>query len=165
MRHGILSSRRGPRRLGLCAALGAGAAATGVLALAPAAGAVAPQSATISFDCGTWGSGSATLTATQNGTAATIEVSTSAITAPIDVAAGSVNSTLALTNHGAGEVTFTGNSNPAIPAGSAVSTGPLNGTVAAGDSLKATSLTVVVFGITASCTATSAQAPGPFVFD
>ncbi|MZD07086.1 hypothetical protein GTW43_18605 [Streptomyces sp. SID5785] len=149
----------------MCTALGTGLAAVGVLALAPAAGAVEPQSATISFDCGTWGAGSATLTAAQNGTAATIEVSTSAITAPIDVGAGSVSSTLTLTNNGAGEVSFTGDSNPAIPAGSAVSTGPLDGTVAPGDSLEAASLTVVVFGVTATCTATSAQTPGPFVFD
>ncbi|MFE1950887.1 hypothetical protein ACFW9D_10505 [Streptomyces sp. NPDC059524] len=164
MRRNPRISFSAPLRAGLTAALGAGLAA-GVLALAPAAGAVAPQTATISFDCGTWGSGSATLTAAQNGTAATIEVSTSAITAPINVGAGSVNSTLTLTNHGTGAVQFTGNSNPAIPAGSPVSTGPLTGTVASGDSLEATSLKVVVFGITATCTATSAQAPGPLVFD
>ena len=164
MRHGIRSTRRGTRRIGLCAALGACAAA-GVLALAPVAGAVTPQTATIDFDCGTWGSGSATLTANQDGTSATIELSTSAITAPIDIGAGAVNSTLTLTNHGTGEVTFTGNSNPAIPTGSPVSTGPLTGTVASGDSLEAKSLSVVVFGVTATCTATSVQAPGPFVFD
>lgn len=67
----------------------------------------------------------------------TISVSTPAISAPVDVAAGSVDSTLTLTNNGTGTSTFTGNSNPAIPAGSPVSTGPLNGTVAAGDSLEA----------------------------
>ncbi|NEB73656.1 hypothetical protein G3I40_00105 [Streptomyces sp. SID14478] len=168
MRHGIRSlgtPSRGKKRVGLSAALGAGIAAAGVLALAPAAGAVTPTTATIDFDCGSFGSGNATLTASQNGTAATIELSTSAITAPIDVGAGSVNSTLSLTNHGSGAVQFTGSSNPTIPAGSAVSTGPLTGTVAAGDSLEATSLTVVVFGVTATCTATTTQAPGPFVFD
>ncbi|MEV5677973.1 MULTISPECIES: hypothetical protein [unclassified Streptomyces] len=152
MRHGL-------RRLGVCSAL-----AAGTLALAPTAGAVAPTTATISFDCGSYGSGSATLTATQSGTAATINVSTSAITAPISIGANSVKSTLTLSNKGAGAVTFTGNSNPAIPAGSPVSTGPLAGTVAPGDSLAATSLKVVVFGITATCNATSAQSPGPFVF-
>ncbi|MEU8484878.1 hypothetical protein [Streptomyces sp. NPDC048641] len=150
------------RRLGIGSALGVGVVA--VSALAPVATAVTPDTATISFDCGIYGSGTATLTATQDGTAATISVSTSAISAPIDVAAGSVDSTLTLTNNGTGTSTFTGNSNPAIPAGSPVSTGPLNGTVAAGDSLEAKSLKIVVMGITVTCNATSAQAPGPFVF-
>ncbi|MEE1746155.1 hypothetical protein [Streptomyces sp. JV184] len=151
--------RYGIRRLAICSTLAAGA-----LALAPTAEAVAPTTATISFDCGVYGSGSATLTATQDGTSATINLSTSAITAPISVGANSVNSTLTLTNSGAGSVTFTGSSNPAIPAGSPVSTGPLKGTVASGDSLEAKSLKVVVLGITATCNATSAQSPGPFVF-
>ncbi|MFB7915376.1 hypothetical protein [Streptomyces sp. NPDC056061] len=152
MRHGI-------RRVGICSVLAAGA-----LALAPTAGAVNPTTATISFDCGLYGSGSATLTATQSGTSATINLSTSAITAPINVGANSVKSTLTLTNKGSGSVAFTGNANPAIPAGSPVSTGPLTGTVASGDSLEAKSLKVVVMGITATCNAKSAQTPGPFVF-
>ncbi|GHC66656.1 hypothetical protein [Streptomyces flavofungini] len=155
MRHG---------RFALGSALGAGALAVSALVLAPTAGAVEPQEATIGFDCGSFGSGSATLKATQDGTAATIDVSTSAITAPIDVGAGAVNSTLTLTKNGSGTTTFSGNSNPAIPAGSPVSTGPLSGTVAAGDSLEGKSLTIVVFGITVTCNATSAQAPGPFKF-
>ncbi|MFH8288194.1 hypothetical protein [Streptomyces sp. NPDC018059] len=157
MRHDMLSR-------GIGSALGAGVLAVGALAMAPAAGAVEPRTATLSFDCGSFGSGTATLTAAQNGTSATIEVSTSAITAPIDVAAGSVDSTLTLTKNGSGTTAFTGNSNPAIPAGSAVSTGPLTGTVAAGDSLAGKSLQIVVFGITVTCEATSAQSPGPFVF-
>ncbi|MEU9619381.1 hypothetical protein [Streptomyces sp. NPDC048155] len=152
MRHGI-------RRIGVCSIL-----AAGTLALAPTADAVTPTTATISFDCGLYGSGAATLTATQNGTSAAINLSTSAITAPIAVGANSVKSTLTLTNKGAGTVTFTGSSNPAIPAGSPVSTGPLSGTVASGDSLEAKSLKVVVMGITVTCNATSAQTPGPFVF-
>lgn len=155
MRHG---------RLGIGALLGIGVMAAGSLAMAPIANAVTPETATISFDCGSFGSGTATLTATQDGTAATISVSTSAIKSPINISANSVKSTLTLTKNGSGTATFTGNSNPAIPAGGDVSTGPLNGTVAAGDSLEAKSLTVVVFGITATCNATSAQTPGPFVF-
>ncbi|MDQ1010063.1 hypothetical protein QFZ82_004548 [Streptomyces sp. V4I23] len=141
--------------------------ATGTLATATTAYAaprVTPETATLSFDCGSYGSGTATLKATQDGTAATIEVSTEAIKAPIALSENSVESTLTLTRNGSGTTTFTGNANPAIPAGGAVSTGPLNGTVASGDSLEATSLTVVVFGVTAQCTATSPQNPGPFVF-
>jgi hypothetical protein len=44
--------------------------------------------------------------------------------------------------------------------------GPLSGTVASGDSLDAYggSLTMVVFGIPITCTASAAQSPGPFVF-
>ncbi|MDJ1137986.1 hypothetical protein [Streptomyces iconiensis] len=145
--------------------LGVGIAVAGTLALAPSAYAVEPQTATISFDCGTWGSGEATLDATQNGTAATITVTTGAITSPIDLAAGSVSSKLTLSKNGTGSTAFTGNASPALPAGSPVSSGPLNGTVASGDSLEATSLQVTVLGITVTCNATSQQAPGPFVFD
>jgi hypothetical protein len=150
-------------KLGISTVLVAGAA-VGTLAMAPCANAVAPQSATISFDCGSFGSGSATLAATQNGTSATIEITTDAVTAPFNISAGSASSTLTLTKNGSGTVTFSGSDNPDIPAGSGVDSGPLTGTVAAGDSLEAKSLKVTVFGITATCTATSAQAPGPFVF-
>ncbi|MEU5684618.1 hypothetical protein DEJ48_27735 [Streptomyces venezuelae] len=156
--------RNGRLGRGIGTALGVGALAVGALATAPAAGAVEPQSATLSFDCGTYGSGTATLSASQDGTSATIEVSTSAIKAPIDIGAGSVNSTLTLAKNGSGTTDFTGSSNPAIPAGGDVSTGPLTGTVAAGDSLEGTSLKIVVFGLTVTCDATSAQSPGPFVF-
>jgi len=149
------------RRGSLCL-LGALAATT--LAMAPAAHAVTPETATLSFDCGSYGSGTATLKAAQDGTAATIEVSTQAITAPVPIGANSVESTLTLARNGTDTTTFTGSSNPAIPAGAAVSTGPLDGTVASGDSLEAKTLTVVVFGITAECTAASPQNPGPFVF-
>ncbi|GHE58407.1 hypothetical protein GCM10018785_29540 [Streptomyces longispororuber] len=155
MRHG---------RLALRSALGTGVLAVSALVLAPAAGAVDPQTATLDFECGSYGSGSATLKAAQNGTGATIELSTAAITAPIPIGAGAVNSTLTLTKNGTGTTTFTGNANPALPAGSPVSTGPLNGTVAPGDSLSAKSLRIVVFGITVTCNATSEQKPGPFVF-
>ncbi|WP_328399217.1 hypothetical protein OHS70_20355 [Streptomyces sp. NBC_00390] len=152
------------RTPGIGTLLGVGAMAATTLAMAPAAHAVTPETATLSFDCGSFGSGTATLNATQDGTAATITLSTDAVTSPFPVRANSVRSTLTLAKNGTDTATFTGNSNPAIPAGAAVSTGPLNGTVAAGDSLEAKSLTVVVFGITVNCTATSPQNPGPFVF-
>ncbi|MEV0962892.1 hypothetical protein AB0J25_09895 [Streptomyces sp. NPDC049910] len=151
------------RRLGTGTAL-LTAAALGSLALAPAATAVEPTTATMAFECSSFGSGSATLTATQDGTAATINLSTSAIKSPFPLSANSISSTLTLTKNGSGTATFTGRANPAIPAGATVSTGPLKGTVAAGDSLEAESLTVVVFGISVACHATSPQDPGPFVF-
>ncbi|WP_181787616.1 hypothetical protein [Streptomyces phytophilus] len=147
-------------------ALGVGAAVAGALLLAaPSALAVEPQTATIGFDCGSFGSGEATLEATQDGTAATITITTDAITAPIPIGANSASSTLTLTKNGTDTVEFSGNSNPAIPVGAPANTGPLAGTVASGDSLEATSLTVSVLGITADCSATTPQNPGPFVFE
>jgi hypothetical protein len=155
------------KRIGTGAALAAGALAVTGLAFAPAALAVTPQTATISADCGTFGSGEATLTATQDGTAATLTVKSSAITAPIALGEDSITSTLTLVKAGGGTVDFTGTENPAMAAGAPVEVGPLSGTVASGDSLEAFggSLKMTVFGITITCTATGPQSPGPFVFD
>ncbi|MFD5335758.1 hypothetical protein [Streptomyces hawaiiensis] len=155
------------KRIGAGAALAAGALAVTGLAFAPAALAVTPQTATISADCGTFGSGEATLTATQDGTAATLTVKSSAITAPIALGEDSISSTLTLVKSGGGTVDFTATKNPAMAAGAPVEVGPLDGTVASGDSLEAFggSLKMTVFGITITCTATGPQSPGPFVFD
>ncbi|WP_030836452.1 hypothetical protein [Streptomyces sp. NRRL S-475] len=155
------------KRIGAGAALAAGALAVTGLAFAPAALAVTPQAATISADCGTFGSGEATLTATQDGTAATLTVKSSAITAPIALGEDSISSTLTLVKSGGGTVDFSGTENPAMAAGAPVEVGPLSGTVASGDSLEAFggSLRMTVFGITITCTATGPQSPGPFVFD
>ncbi len=155
------------KRIGAGAALAAGALAVTGLAFAPAALAVTPQTATISADCGTFGSGEATLTATQDGTAATLTVKSAAITAPIALGEDSISSTLTLVKSGGGTVDFTGTENPARAAGAPVEVGPLSGTVASGDSLEAFggSLKMTVFGITITCTATGPQSPGPFVFD
>ncbi|MFJ3803014.1 hypothetical protein ACIPSJ_42920 [Streptomyces sp. NPDC090088] len=149
---------------GMVMALLTGALVAGSAVLAPSAAAVTPTTATVDFDCGSYGSGTASLTAAQDGTSATITVTQPALTSPVDIPAGSVTSTLTLTD-GSATTTFTGSSNPDVAAGDPVSTGPLTGTVASGDSLSAGELSVTVFGRTASCTATSAQAPGPFVFD
>ncbi|GGS48628.1 hypothetical protein [Streptomyces violaceus] len=155
------------KRIGAGAALAAGVLAVSGLAFAPTALAVTPQAATISADCGTFGSGEATLTATQNGTAATVTVKSSAITAPIALGEDSIASTLTLVKAGGGTVDFTGTENPAMAAGAPVEVGPLSGTVASGDSLEAFggSLKMTVFGITITCTAAGPQSPGPFVFD
>lgn len=154
------------KRIGTGAALAVGTLAAAGLAFAPAALAVAPDTATITADCGSFGSGEATLTATQDGTAATLTV-TSAITAPIALAEDSISSTLTLVNAAGGTTAFTGTENPAIAAGDPVTVGPLDGTVASGDSLEAYggSLQITVLGITVTCTATGPQSPGPFVFD
>lgn len=154
------------KRIGTGAALAVGTLAAAGLAFAPAALAVTPDTATITADCGSFGSGEATLTATQDGTAATLTV-TSAITAPIALAEDSISSTLTLVNAAGGTTAFTGTENPAIAAGDPVTVGPLDGTVASGDSLEAYggSLQITVLGITVTCTATGPQSPGPFVFD
>ncbi|MGW0986674.1 hypothetical protein ACWD46_10640 [Streptomyces sp. NPDC002486] len=155
------------KRIGAGAALAAGALAVTGLAFAPAALAVTPQTATINADCGGFGSGEATLTATQDGTAATLTLTSSGITAPIALGEDSITSTLTLVKSGGGTVDFTGTENPAMAAGAPVEVGPLSGTVASGDSLEAFggSLRMTVFGITITCTATGPQSPGPFVFD
>ena len=154
------------KRLGIGAALAAGTLAAG-LALAPGAAAVVPQTATIVADCGIYGGGEATLTATQTGTSATITVSSSEITAPLALGEDSIASTLTMTKAGGGTTAFTGTENPAMAAGDGVTVGPLTGTVAAGDSLDANggSLTMVIFGITVTCAADGPQSPGPFVFE
>ncbi|GHG92412.1 hypothetical protein [Streptomyces lanatus] len=154
-------------RTGAGAALAAGALAVTGLAFAPAALAVTPATATITADCGSFGGGEATLTATQDGTSATMTVNSSAITAPIALSADSISSTLTLVKASGGTTTFTATENPAMAAGDPVQVGPLPGTVASGDSLEAFggSLKMTVLGITITCTATGAQSPGPFVFD
>jgi len=153
------------KRSGIGAALAAGTLAAG-LALAPGAAAVVPQNATIVADCGLFGGGAATLAATQDGTSATVTV-TSSITAPVAIAEDSIASTLTLARASGGTTVFTGTENPAMASGESVTVGPLDGTVAAGDSLEAFggSLRMVVFGITVTCTAEGPQSPGPFVFE
>jgi hypothetical protein len=149
------------------AALLAGVLAVTGLALAPTAVAVTPDTATITADCGVFGGGEATLTATQDGTAATLTLTSSAITAPLALAQDSITSTLTLANASGGTTAFSGTRNPAMAAGDPVTVGPLDGTVAPGDTLEAYggSLQMTVFGITITCTATAPQSPGPFVFD
>ncbi|AXK32295.1 hypothetical protein DVA86_06145 [Streptomyces armeniacus] len=144
---------------------GAAALAAGALIMAPTATAVDPTTATLTADCGSFGSGEVKLDATQDGTAATITLSSSAVKAPIAVAENSVETSLTLANaNGGDDVTFSGNSNPAMSAGDDVNSGPLDATVTAGDVLEAKSATIKVLGITVNCTATSAQNPGPFTF-
>ncbi|MFE9764412.1 hypothetical protein ACFYPC_07745 [Streptomyces sp. NPDC005808] len=154
-------------RLGSAAAIAAGTLAATGLAFAPTAAAVTPQTATIAATCSIGGSGAATLTATQTGTSATVTLSSTEITTPLAVAQDSASSTLTLVKASGGTTVFTGTKNPAIPAGGGVTVGPLDGTVASGDSLEAYggSLQIVVFGITISCTAGGPQSPGPFVFE
>lgn len=143
---------------------GAAALAVGALVMAPSATAVDPTTATIQADCGSIGSGEVKLEATQDGTAATITLSSSAVKVPIAIGENTVETTLTLSNANGEDVTFSGNANPALEAGDDVNSGPLDGTVASGDALEAKSATIKVLGLTVECTGTSAQEPGPFTF-
>ncbi|QIJ62494.1 hypothetical protein [Streptomyces sp. JB150] len=165
-RHHPTSGHQRAGHLGTGAALAAGALAVTGLAVAPAA-AVTPRTATLTADCRTHGSGPGTLTATQSGTTATMTLKSTAITAPIGLAADSITSRLTLVRPDGTTVTFSGTRNPAMAAGGPVTVGPLTGTVALGDRLEGYggSLRMTAFGITVTCTATAPQAPGPFVFD
>ncbi|KES05614.1 hypothetical protein BU52_19010 [Streptomyces toyocaensis] len=156
------------KRFGTGVSLAAGALAVCGLAFAPTAAAVAPGAATVNADCGSWGGGEATLTATQNGTSATVTLNTSAVTAPVALGKDSLVSELTMVKAGGGTTVLKGTKNPAMATGDALEVGPLSGTVASGDSLEAFggTLKVTAFGfITITCTATAPQAPGPFVFD
>ncbi|MGW2044542.1 hypothetical protein ACWCPF_05075 [Streptomyces sp. NPDC001858] len=154
------------KRIGSGAAMLAGALAVTGLAFAPSAAAVAPTTATVTASCGLFGGGAATLTATQTGTAATITFTSTAVTAPIQLNANSISSTLTMANSTGPNRVFTGTANPLMPINSPITVGPLNGTVASGDSLNflGGSLKMVVFGITVTCTTSSTQLPGPFVY-
>ncbi|WP_427917931.1 hypothetical protein [Streptomyces sp. cg40] len=156
------------KRLTTGAALTAAVVAATTLALAPSASAaVTPASATITASCGIFGGGAATLTATQvSSTSATITLNSTAITTPLALSANSISSTLTMTNSTGANRVFSGTVNPAIPAGGAVTVGPLPGTVAVGDHLDFFngSLKMVIFGISVTCTSSAAQSPGPFVF-
>ncbi|OIJ64726.1 hypothetical protein [Streptomyces mangrovisoli] len=155
------------KRLFTGAALTVGTLAVTGLAFAPTAAAVTPTTATTTASCGIFGGGAATLTATQSGTSATITLTSTAITAPLALSANSITSTLTMAKSGGGSVAFSGKVNPAMATGDPVTVGPLPGTVASGDSLDfyGGSLKMVIFGITVTCTTSSAQSPGPFVFD
>ncbi|MEU9455275.1 hypothetical protein [Streptomyces sp. NPDC048277] len=141
----------------------------GTVALAPGAGAVTPDSATVRYDCGILGGSDATLTAAQSGTDAWITVDFLGLTAPVTTAPNSVTTTLVLSDVNTGDpVTFAGTINPLIVPGDDLVLGPLQGTVATGEFLDtiagAYSLRFVMYGITISCRSLTALYSGPFVF-
>uniref|UniRef100_A0AAU2VV10 Uncharacterized protein n=1 Tax=Streptomyces sp. NBC_00008 TaxID=2903610 RepID=A0AAU2VV10_9ACTN len=181
-----ISSRpiRGRRRLPLVA--GAGCAVGAMLALSsPTASAVVPLTATASYDCGSWGSGLATLTAADSGTNKTIKVTSTAITMPAGTSAdpNSITTTLTLTKTSGGvtsQVQFSAKTNPGLSGGNPITLGPLkltSGTLAVGDSTNSSvlptppttsnwSLQIVASSPTSAtvpCVATSSQS-APFVW-
>jgi hypothetical protein len=147
-----------------CAALLAGA-----VALAPAAAAVSPDTATAPYHCGTFGPVDLTLHATQNGSRATLTLVSPDLTAPVAIPANAISVTLRLEkNGGPATTTFTNSSSLAIPAGSPIVV-TLVGTVASGDSLDSYlgggSLRMSIGAVVVTCDALAKQSPGPFVFD
>ncbi|TWG03437.1 hypothetical protein [Streptomyces brevispora] len=123
--------------------LGAACSVGALLALSsPTASAVAPLSATANYDCGSWGSGVAKLTAADSGTSKTIKITSSDIKMPAGTSAdpNSITTTLKLTKVSGGvtsQVQFSAKANPGMTGGNPITLGPLkltSGTLAAGDS-------------------------------
>ncbi len=165
------TSRRG---LALASAL-TSAAFAATVALAGSAAAVA-GTADAEYDCGSWGSGTATLTSADDGTTKTIQLDSTDITAPVEVDLDTVTSTLKLAKGSGGQVEFSGTVNNPMGVGDPVTVGPLaltGGTLAAGDTTDSVvlsgapsesnwSLRIVAPApdgstVTVYCTATSAQ--------
>ncbi|MFH8472804.1 hypothetical protein [Streptomyces sp. NPDC018000] len=130
------------RRIRIPLVLAAACSAAAALALAPTAQAVTPTTATATYDCGAWGSGLATLTATDSGTSKSIKLTSTDIKMPPGTAAdpNSITTTLKLTKTSGGvtsQVQFSGKANPGMAYPSPLITlGPLkltSGTLAAGD--------------------------------
>ncbi|MEU0632222.1 hypothetical protein [Streptomyces sp. NPDC005989] len=165
--------------------LAAACSVAGALALAPTAQAVAPLTATATYDCGAWGSGLATLTAADSGTSKTIKITSTAIKMPAGTSAdpNSITTTLKLTKTAGGvtsQVQFSGKVNPGLSGGNPITLGPLkltSGTLAAGNSTDSVvlppppsatnwSLQIVASSPTSAtvpCVATSNQS-APFVW-
>ncbi|MFD7867201.1 hypothetical protein [Streptomyces sp. NPDC057682] len=140
------TTRRSARRH-LPLALGAVCSVGALLSLSsPTAFAVTPTSATASFDCGSWGSGLATLTAADNGTTKSIKLTSSAITMPSGSSAdpNSITATLKVVKSGGGVVEFSATANPGMTYPNPITLGPLkitSGTLAAGDTTNLAVLT------------------------
>ncbi|MFI8435967.1 hypothetical protein ACIGJO_19875 [Streptomyces sp. NPDC079020] len=133
-------SRPRRRRLPLLTVTAACSVAA-TLALSTTSAAVTPLTATATYNCGSWGSGLATLTAADGASGKTIKITSTAITMPPGTSAdpNSITTTLKLTKTSGGvtsEVRFSGKTNPGMSGGSPISLGPLKlttGTLAAGD--------------------------------
>ncbi|MET7644910.1 hypothetical protein ABZS83_14935 [Streptomyces sp. NPDC005426] len=181
-----ISSTRTPNRRHLPLALGAACSAGALLALSsPTAMAVSPTTATATFDCGTWGNGSATLTAVDNGTTKTLKLTSSAITMPAGSSAdpNSITTTLKVSKTAGGvtsQVQFSAKANPGMSYPNPITLGPLkltSGTLATGNSTNSVvlsapatatnwSLQIVTSSPTSAtvyCVATSVQS-APFVW-
>ncbi|MBZ4322459.1 hypothetical protein [Streptomyces huiliensis] len=125
------------------------------------------------YDCGPFGVTDLTIEATADNGVGSVRFSTGAGLAPADIPAGSISATLRLRKADGGVASFSGTANAATPAGQPVVVGPLTGPVAAGDRLDSylpaagsgdTSLSLNVLGTANTCTAVTAQTPGPLVF-
>ncbi|MFJ2087708.1 hypothetical protein ACIOEW_00400 [Streptomyces sp. NPDC087901] len=181
-----ISSTRASGRRRLPLILAAACSTAGLLALyAPTASAVTPLVATATFDCGSWGSGSATLTAADNGTTKSIKLTSSAITMPAGSSAdpNSITTTLKVSKTVGGvtsQIQFSAKANPGMTYPNPITLGPLklsSGTLAASNSTNSVvlsapatatnwSLQIVTSSPTSAtvpCVATSVQS-APFVW-
>ncbi|MEV6106573.1 hypothetical protein AB0M28_17920 [Streptomyces sp. NPDC051940] len=158
------------RRLCALAAVTTAGAIGAVFGLSASAAAVTPATATASFDCGTWGSGSATLTAADSGGVKSIRFDSSAIKIPPDtfVDPNTLTTTARFTKNGGStpDAVFSGTVNPPMDPGSDVTIGPIpltSANLSAGDTTNsytaAWSIRIQPPGGVAAvdCTATSSQ--------
>ncbi|WP_327171413.1 hypothetical protein OG471_15700 [Streptomyces sp. NBC_01336] len=181
-----ISSTRTSHRRRLPLVMAAACSAGALFALSsPTASAVAPLTATATFNCGSWGNGLATLTAADNGTTKSIKLTSSAITMPAGSSAdpNSITTTLKVSKTSGGvtsQVQFSAKANPGMSYPNPITLGPLklsSGTLAAGDSTNSVvlsapatatnwSLQIVTSSPTSAtvyCVATSVQS-APFVW-
>lgn len=129
--------------------------------------AVAPGTVTATYRCADQ-VGDVKLAAARRGEHATVEVRLPKFKAPVPLFGGVLSTKLTLATADGGTVTFKGADNPAMSRGEPVRSGPLRGTVRAGERLDSftghQSLSAVVLGYRITCTALSDQRPGPFTF-
>ncbi|GGO83169.1 hypothetical protein [Wenjunlia tyrosinilytica] len=112
--------------------------------------------------------GDVKLSAAKKGSDATVEVRLPDFKSPVPLFSGVLRTRLTLARTDGGTVTFEGADNPTIARGEPVRSGPLKGTIKAGDLLDSRvgrqSLSANVLGYKIKCVAKSKLAPGPLAF-
>ncbi|MBZ4323765.1 hypothetical protein [Streptomyces huiliensis] len=155
-------------------------ASTALLGLGMAAPAMAaedchvtPQSASAQYDCGQFGVLNISLEASAENGVGSLYLSNDQHLFPVDIPADSTSTSLTLQRADGSTVTFSGTSNPAIPANTKVTVGPLKAQVKAGDKLDSfipaagssdVSARLSILGVNNTCKALTKQTPGPFSF-
>ncbi|KAB7833092.1 hypothetical protein [Streptomyces mobaraensis] len=154
-------------------------ASTALLGLGAAAPAIAAQecavkqSTTAQYDCGQFGVLNISLEGSAENGVGSLYLSNDQHLFPVDIPADSTSTSLTLQRPDGSTVTFSGTSNPAIPANTKVTVGPLKAQVKAGDKLDSyipaagssdVSARLSILGVNNTCKAVTKQTPGPFSF-
>ncbi|MGK5639854.1 hypothetical protein ACSNOK_16300 [Streptomyces sp. URMC 126] len=133
----------------------------------------ATQTATAKYDCGSYGVIDVSLDASAEGGVGSLYLTNDSIRFPVEIPADSTSTALTLQRPDGNTVTFSGTSNPAIPAGGKATVGPLTGPVEAGDRLDSyipaagssdVSARLTILGVENTCKAVTKQSPGAFAF-